>query len=907
MNDLKANAKAIFLDALDRQGPDELLRFLDQACGADVDLRARVEELLRAHRDAGNFLGRPDQPEVTRDEPASEGPGTIIGPYKLLEQIGEGGFGIVFMAEQQEPIRRKVALKVLKPGMDTRQVIARFEAERQALALMDHPNIARVLDAGQTASGRPYFVMELVKGVPITDYCDQARLTPRERLELFLAVCHAVQHAHQKGIIHRDLKPSNVLVTLHDGAAVAKIIDFGIAKATGQQLTDKTLFTGFAQLIGTPLYMSPEQAALSGLDVDTRSDIYSLGVLLYELLTGTTPFDKERFKQSAYDEIRRIIREEEPPKPSTRLCESRDTLASISAQRQTEPAKLTKLVRGELDWIVMKCLEKDRNRRYETANGLAMDVQRFLQDETVQACPPSVGYRLRKFAHRNKRSLIAVGFVLGALVVATLVSTWQAILATHAQGLAKIRLEAEKRERERALEAERNAQRRLFDAKLAQAQASRGSRQVGQRFESLNTLREAAELARDLDLGEEAKRALRDEAIACFALADVRLVQPEWQGYPLGSTAGLGFDADLEKYARSDGNGVISVRSVADDQELARLPGPDRYAGAAVIAFSPDGSLLAVLYWRQIPDSPTNFRIWNWRRREVVFQAPFPVATVAFSPDGQHFALAQSDGTITLHQSPRGKEVRRWSVGFGRPRLAFHPDGSQLAISSIDSRKVRIHDPVTGKLVRELEANAGLGRVSWHPDGTLLAAGGRDANVYLWDVATGHSHAVLHGHDTYVPHTVFAASGTLLLSNSGDGTTRIWDPWAGQELLRLPGGEPAVSRDGRRLLIRTGTRLGHWELALSHEYRTLPRAESSHSAAFGPDGRWVLAGGDRGVWLWDMAREGEGVLLPLGRTIDAQFHPRREELFTSGDAGLFRWQAQVRKGVLRIGPSAKCL
>src|SRR6478672_8226148 len=302
--------------------------------------------------------------------PPTERIGQTIGRFKLLERIGEGGFGVVYMAEQQQPVRRKIALKVVKPGMDSRQVLARFEAERQALAIMDHPNIAKVFDAGATDSGRPYFVMELIKGEPITEFCDRNQFSPQQRLELFAQVCHAVQHAHQKGIIHRDIKPTNVLVAMHDTTPVVKVIDFGVAKALGQELTDKTLFTGFAQFLGTPLYMSPEQAGQSAVDIDTRSDIYSLGVLLYELLTGTTPFDKERFKKAAHDEIRRIIREEEPPRPSTRLSESKDRLPSISAQRHTEPGKLTKLVRGDLDWIVMKALEKDRNRRYETANGL---------------------------------------------------------------------------------------------------------------------------------------------------------------------------------------------------------------------------------------------------------------------------------------------------------------------------------------------------------------------------------------------------------------------------------------------------------------------------------------------------------------------------------------------------------
>jgi eukaryotic-like serine/threonine-protein kinase len=432
----------LFQQALSKP-PGERAAFLDAACAGDVALRERVQVLLHAHDNPGSFLAaehplpcaekRGGGEAPTLDAPVEQ-PGTVIGPYKLLEQIGEGGFGVVFMAEQTHPIRRKVALKVLKPGMDTRQVVARFEAERQALALMDHPNIAHVHDGGATPSGRPFFVMELVRGVPITDYCDQVRMAPHARLDLFLSVCQAIQHAHQKGIIHRDVKPSNVLVTEQDGKPLVKVIDFGIAKATGPQLTEKTLFTHFAQMIGTPLYMSPEQAGMSTQDVDTRSDIYSLGVLLYELLTGTTPFDKERLKKSAFDEIRRIIREEDPPKPSARLSDLSSphapraepghvtrsvtaTLGSISAQRQSEPAKLTKLVRGELDWIVMKALEKDRNRRYETANGFAMDVQRYLADEPVLACPPSAGYRLRKFVRRNRTALAAAGLVLLCIVL----------------------------------------------------------------------------------------------------------------------------------------------------------------------------------------------------------------------------------------------------------------------------------------------------------------------------------------------------------------------------------------------------------------------------------------------------------------------------------------------------------
>jgi serine/threonine protein kinase/tetratricopeptide (TPR) repeat protein len=423
--------ESLFAAALEKPAA-ERAAYLEQACAGDAALGRRLDALLRAREAAGSFLEAPAHALAPAEEPFSERPGVAVGPYKLLEQIGEGGFGVVFLAEQQQPIRRKVALKVLKPGMDTRQVVARFEAERQALALMEHPHIAKVHDGGATASGRPYFVMELVKGAPVTDFCDQGRLGVRERLELFVSVCQAVQHAHQKGVIHRDIKPSNVLVTLHDAKAVPKVIDFGVAKALGQALTDKTVFTGLAQMIGTPLYMSPEQAGTSELDVDTRSDVYSLGVLLYELLTGTTPFEKNRFSQVGYDEMRRIIREEEPARPSTRLSTLGQAATTASANRQSDPKRLSRLFRGELDWVVMKALEKDRGRRYESASAFAADVQRYLADEPVLACPPSAGYRLRKFVRRHKGPVLAGGafvLLLGAGVAGTTAGLVQTLAA----------------------------------------------------------------------------------------------------------------------------------------------------------------------------------------------------------------------------------------------------------------------------------------------------------------------------------------------------------------------------------------------------------------------------------------------------------------------------------------------
>ncbi|REK17434.1 MAG: tetratricopeptide repeat protein [Planctomycetota bacterium] len=476
MNPSNSHIVSIFADALEFQTEQERQAFIDQACGQDAGLRAQIEGLLQAHVEAGNFLaGRDASPSgaKTTHQPRAAA-GETIGPYKLLEEIGEGGMGIVYMADQQSPVRRRVALKIIKPGMDTRQVIARFEAERQALAMMDHPNIAKVLDAGTTPSGGPYFVMELVRGIALTDYCDQNNLSVTERLELFVSVCQAVQHAHQKGVVHRDLKPSNVLVTLHD-EAVPKVIDFGVAKAINQQLTEKTLFTNFAQMVGTPLYMSPEQAEMSGLDVDTRSDVYSLGVLLYELLTGTTPFDRVRLREAAYDEIRRIIREEEPPRPSTRISTLGKTRTSMAAHRKADPDRLSRMLRGELDWVVMKTLEKDRTRRYETANGLARDIQRFLEDQPVEACPPSAVYRFRKFSRRNRVALLTAAVVAASLVLGTLVSTWQAVRATRAESLAQDRLIAETKARTeadlaRAAEAE---QRQLAEAERTKAEAAR--------------------------------------------------------------------------------------------------------------------------------------------------------------------------------------------------------------------------------------------------------------------------------------------------------------------------------------------------------------------------------------------------------------------------------------------------
>jgi len=450
------NPKEIFNQALELSDPEKQAAFLDEACAGDDKLRAEVDALIEWDSEAGSFMDFPDKdPNVTLDgAPTPDITGTVIGRYKLLEKIGEGGMATVYMAEQKRPIRRRVALKIIKLGMDTKQVIARFEAERQALAMMDHPNIAKVFDAGSTDSGRPYFVMELVRGLAITEFCDTNHLTTQERLDLFIGVCQAVHHAHQKGIIHRDIKPTNIMVTLHDGKPVVKVIDFGIAKAVNQQLTEKTVFTRYSQMIGTPEYMSPEQAEMSGLDIDTRTDVFSLGVLLYELLIGVTPFDSEYLLSKGYGELQRIIREEEPVKPSTKISTLGESVTDVAKHRRTSPELLCKLIRTDLDWIVMKTLEKDRQRRYESVSELAADVKRHLNNETVLAGRPSVIYRVQKFVKRNKVLASSVITVVTVILLAAIISGVLAITATQARRAAEDAKQAEIDERLKAEKAQ---------------------------------------------------------------------------------------------------------------------------------------------------------------------------------------------------------------------------------------------------------------------------------------------------------------------------------------------------------------------------------------------------------------------------------------------------------------------
>jgi hypothetical protein len=608
--------KSIFVNALEIESAEERQAYLGRVCGDNLQLRQAVEQLLTAHFRSGNPLDElPSELRVLRTEfeqtvdfASQQSPrnwmGTTIGPYKIMEQIGEGGFGLVFVAEQQQPVKRRVALKIIKPGMDTRDVVARFEAERQALAMMDHPNIARVFDAGVyhpngAVSGttdvvtskpisfhpfletaRPFFVMELVRGIPINEFCQNQELSLPERLELFTSVCRAVQHAHQKGIIHRDLKPSNVLVTLHDGVPVAKVIDFGVAKAIGHRLTDRTIYTSFTAMIGTPMYMSPEQAEMSGLDVDTRSDIYSLGVLLYELLTGTPPFDRDRIQNAGLDELRRIIREEEPPRPSTRLTTLNQAVSTVSSTRRRQSARLPVRVRSELDWIVMKAMEKNRARRYETAMALAEDVTRFLQEEPVHACPPSTLYRVSKFSRRHRLTITTMALIAVSLVSATGISLWQAARAVDERNrkegalaeAIKARGEAEqaKQQVEGFFERFKQSHQRLSSART-HADAGRWS-------EAAAEFQEAAELQPDYYLVwlERASFYIRlglwDRAAADFGEALNRGAPddgPSWHGVPQLQW----FAGDRQHHQEYCDRIVMTVRSSPGNLSLEEIRG----------------------------------------------------------------------------------------------------------------------------------------------------------------------------------------------------------------------------------------------------------------------------------------------------------------------------------------------
>jgi serine/threonine protein kinase/WD40 repeat protein/tetratricopeptide (TPR) repeat protein len=846
------NEESLFHRAL-QEPAEQRAAFLERACSGNEALRRRLEALLQAHANPGSFLaGRPGDPAATSapgpDCLPTEGPGSRVGPYKLLQPLGEGGMGAVWMAEQTQPVRRRVALKIIKPGMDSAQVIARFEAERQALALMDHPNIARVLDAGTTQSGRPYFVMELVKGVPITRYCDEHHLTPKQRLELFVPVCSAVQHAHQKGIIHRDIKPSNILIARYDGQAVAKVIDFGIAKATGPRLTERTLFTEFGQVVGTLEYMSPEQAELNQLDIDTRSDIYSLGVLLYELLTGTTPLERKRLKGVALLEVLRLIREEEPPKPSTRLSTTEE-LPSIAAQRGLEPRRLSGLVRGELDWIVMKCLEKERSRRYETANALALDLQRYLADEPVLACPPSTGYRLRKFARRNRRALASVtlaGLSLLALAAgATVYGVGQKDLADKRE---KFGHEVEQKLEEVKVGKER-AEAKLYRALVGQAAALRGAHQPGYRRQVWQSLRQAVALNTPAkDQGE-----IRREVLACLGdpigldpvpTPSAKRTEAEglfWRDAPEPVQRVLNeHNRGLRRGNISAGSAAARLLALAGPGLPLSLVGPDGKVRIRTtpplglihsLRFTADGRLL-------IAGCAEGILIWSTPDLSLrTFIRGSPVSSLAVDPGGVRLATLGS-GRVELWSLISGRQIGSFPVGADILSIAFSADRKYLLAVRQSLRGG------SGGHVRSFARDEG-GSVRW-------AMGSRE-NAVGWVVDRTPEKHYLEGHRGGVAGLAFSPDGKTLVSVSKDRTVRVWDAASGS-LLRHWSGDGAefaavaLAPDGRLLATAdAGGQLRLWDyqsgkrLAAGLHHGWVERLQ------FAAGGRLLFAAGADGV------------------------------------------------------------
>ena len=844
---------------------------LDRECEGSASLRARVMELLNAHDLAGNFLESPTiSEEDTADGSSSSQPaalaeiGTFIGPYKLVEMIGEGGFGVVFLAEQEQPVQRQVALKIIKAGMDTRQVVARFEAERQAVAMMEHPNIARVFDGGATASGRPYFVMELVRGLPITEYCDRQHLSTRQRLELFIPVCRAIQHAHQKGIIHRDLKPTNILVATEDGVPSPKVIDFGIAKASSAP-QGRAPMTEQPQLIGTPQYMSPEQAGASQ-DIDTRSDIYSLGVLLYQLLTGVPPFDPERFKPAGYDEIRRLVREVEPPRPSTRLA-TRDAAAQASAALQgIELSRLRRSLRGDLDWIVMKAIEKDPARRYDTAGDLAADVRRFLKHEPVHAGPPGAAYRLGKMARRHRVALIAVASVMISLAAGLAVASFALVRARIAEHSKEIM-------REDAVE-------KLWASYLAEARVSRFSGRPGQRFSGLAALQKAARIRPNM--------AVRNEAIACMSVPDMELVR-SWEGQPEGYEQ-MAFSNKLDRYARGDQVGTIHVYETRSDAELFSLPG-DGNPLDWFLMFSPDDRYLAAAREK-------SFAVWDLVRRQIVFSTPFPITPVQavdFSPDSRLIAISVGPDLLELYELSSGRKVKSIPLEGRADRIRMDHQGKRLAVY-LQRRKIVIFSTDDWSRLIDFETPGDIERLSWNSDGSLLAGACRDRNLYVWDAFDGQMQSSIEGHLSAALRVEFLHSDRLLLSTSWDYTARLWDPLSGKQLLMTPapGYAVQVSPDDQYIGLCTGSLSQLWKIQQCRECRLYSGPvtdDRGWSCAISPNGRLLANASRGGVRIWDLAtdRQLAHMAIEADSYVNLFFSDDGKSLFAAGGGQVRRW------------------
>jgi len=893
--------EAIYNAALKKGSEAERSSYLDAVCADDAVLRARVEELLKAHEEAGDFLEVPaiELNATVEEPPLIEGPGTRIGRYELLELIGEGGMGLVYLAQQKEPVRRQVALKIIKPGMDSKQVIARFEAERQTLAVLDHPNIAHVFDAGTTKAGRPYFVMEHVEGMSITKYCDEQKLNIEERLELFKKVCEGVHHAHQKGIIHRDIKPSNILISNHGDKAVPKIIDFGIAKAITQPLTEETFFTHEGQLLGTPEYMSPEQVDMATQDIDTRSDIYSLGVLLYELLAGALPFDRGSLEKAGFAEIQRTIREDEPPLPSTRLTNLGKEAKVIAENRRTQIMTLTRRLHRELEWIPMKAMRKDRTRRYRSASELADDIQNYLTGTPLIAGPESAVYRARKFVRKHAGSvatvaLLAVIIVLG--LVASILMGCRAEQARKQEAAARKQVEqalvraenAEKATKEKAEELRRTLY--VNSIQLADAKYREGNIwRVRALLESCPNDLRGWEWYRLQHIADQSSMTLRGHSDKVHGIA----VSPDGKRIVSGS----------------DDN-TIKVWDATTGAELMTLRGHD--GGVRSVAFSPDGK-------RIVSGSGDNtIKVWDAANGEELMTLrghEGPVRGLAFSPDGERIVSGSGDKTIKVWNAVNGDElmtIRGHERKMGP--VSFSPDGRRIVSGSKDwtieeepwNQTIKVWDAATGAEVMTLRGRHFdvISSIAFSPDGERIVSGSGDKTVKVWDAATGAEIMTLRGHKLGVADVAFSPDGKRIVSGSSDGTIKVWDVSTGTELMRLVGHEievcsVAFSPDGMHIISSSEDKtIKVWDTAIREEAVTL----SGHkgwvvSVAFSPDGKQLVSGGgqrDETIKVWNVETGAELMTL-RGHdnwVIGASFSPDGKRIVSgSADNTIKVWDA----------------
>ncbi len=872
---VEASAYTIFSNAMELDNPAQRARYVEQLCANAPALSARVGKLLQAHGEAGGFLSQPlkatnrGESESVSEVAVTEKVGDVIGRYKLLEQIGEGGCGIVYMAEQQEPVRRRVALKVIKLGMDTRQVVARFEAERQALAMMDHPGIARVFDAGSTASGRPFFVMELVHGSKITEFCDREKLSTAQRLDLFIRVCQAVQHAHQKGIVHRDIKPSNILVAVVDGEVLPKVIDFGIAKATSNQpLTDKTLFTAFEQFIGTPAYVSPEQAEMSGVDIDTRTDIYSLGVVLYELLTSRTPFEHQLLC-AGIDEVRRTIREQQPAKPSTRLhALSPADLMTAAHQRQTEAPKLVHSVRGDLDWIVIKCLEKERDRRYETATGLARDLERYVKDEPVVARPPSRWYEFQKTVRRHKAGFGATAAVIVALALGLGMSVWT--------------LGKERKSRQRAVAAERATERQLYTALLEQAHARVQSRELGQRIRALEAIRRAAIISNSPEL--------RREALAALAQPDLRFERE----FPTRPDVTFGFvDPMFERVAIGRGKEPVEIRRLRDNELITTLPSSSTNRSSHLATWSANGQYLAVKRDHDASGARGDVEVWDVpNAQRLLLLRAVPWGCVCFHPLRPWLLVSTEEPGVEMVDMRSGDRVAHFVMAAIPFQLRFSADGLRFAaacsLADRSNQSLSVHDALNGAGVLAKHYAPLVAGVNWHPGGRWIAISDYRGGISLVDATNGEVR-VLGRHKAEAVTTVFTPDGRYLFSGGWERELICWDLHEMQRVFTIDAGgyEMQIRSDGRESAIRTrtGVQLHAIERPLHRELTE----DLGHlrRAAFSPDGRWLAASGEGRGAVWDLARPGPAAVTK--EAVDANFYFTSDGRQVFGSSGV-RWQ-----------------